>query len=75
MVTHRQQTAAVQLIQAKICIIEDYRCDEKWDLLWMETEAIVTSLNISMENHTQTIRWFRLLAAYMLPSIIDSILY
>ena len=75
MVTHRQQTAAVQLIKAKICIIEDYRCDEKWDLLWMETEAIVTSLNISMENHTQTNRWFGLLAAYMLPSIIGSILY
>ena len=24
--------AAVELIQAQICIIQEYRCDEKWDL-------------------------------------------
>ena len=62
--------AAVQLIQAQISILQEYRCNEKWDLLWIETEAIARSLNVNTENISRMDRRSQLPCRLQVDSVV-----
>ena len=67
---HLDLAAAVQLIQAQISILQEYRCNEKWDLLWTETEAIARSLNVNTENISRMDRRSQLPCRLQVDSVV-----
>ena len=62
--------ASVQLIQAQISILQEYRCNEKWDLLWTESEAIARSLNVNTENISRMDRRSQLPCRLQVDSVV-----